>query len=242
MPIHDWTRVDAGLFHAFHVKWIANLADALNDGALPSDYFALPEQKAAGFAPDVLTLQLNSAGESASGRAPSGVAVAQKPPQTAIVSCVEEEMYARKANRIAIHHQHGEVVAIIEIVSPGNKESKAAVASFVRKAVEFIQNGVHVLIIDLFPPGRRDPSGLHKLIWDEFREEPLELPPGKDRILAAYDAGPPWVAYVEPLGVGDVLRDMPLFLTPEVYIPTPLEATYQWSWEKFPKAMKPLLE
>ena len=240
MPIHDWTRVDAGRFHAFHVKWIANLADALNDGALPPDYFALPEQKAAGYASDVLTLH-TAAGESPISGATGGVAVALKPPQTKIVSCVEEELYARKANRIAIHHRHGDVVSIIEIVSPGNKESKAAVASFVNKAVEFLQRGIHVLVIDLFPPGKRDPFGLHKLIWDEFREEPLELPAGKNRLLSAYDAGPPWVAYVEPIGVGDELPEMPLFLRPEVYIPTPLEATYHLSWAKFPGAMKPLL-
>ena len=44
MPIHDWTRVDAGLFHAFHQSWIVKLCDALNRGLLPPDYFALPEQ------------------------------------------------------------------------------------------------------------------------------------------------------------------------------------------------------
>lgn len=240
MPIHDWTRVEAGLFHAFHVKWIANLADALNEGALPPDYFALPKQKSAGYAPDVLTLHLAEGEKSTP--SPGGVAVAQRPPQTSIVSCVEEDLYARKANRIAIHHQHGEVVSIIEIVSPGNKDGKAAVASFVNKAVEFIQHGIHVLVIDLFPPTKRDPFGLHKLIWDEFREEPLVLPQGKERLLASYDAGPPWVAYVEPIGVGDVLPEMPLFLKPDIYIPVPLEATYELSWSKFPRAMKPLLE
>lgn len=43
MPIHDWARVDAGLFHAFHQSWIVSLCNALNAGALPVDYFALPE-------------------------------------------------------------------------------------------------------------------------------------------------------------------------------------------------------
>ena len=28
MPIHDWTRVDAGLFHAFHQGWIIRLSDS----------------------------------------------------------------------------------------------------------------------------------------------------------------------------------------------------------------------
>ena len=57
MPIHDWTRVDAGIFHAFHQQWIISLSNALNSGLLPEDFYALPEQFAAGFGPDVLTLQ-----------------------------------------------------------------------------------------------------------------------------------------------------------------------------------------
>jgi hypothetical protein len=43
----------------------------------------------------------------------------------------------RKANRIAIHHALGGVVAMIEVVSPGNKDSKHALALFVAKAVNF---------------------------------------------------------------------------------------------------------
>ena len=68
-------------------------------------------------------------------------------------------------------------MAVIEIVSPGNKSSKAAIRTFVDKAVQFLRQGVHLLIIDLFPPTPRDPQGLHKLIWDEILEEPFALPP-----------------------------------------------------------------
>jgi hypothetical protein len=25
MPVHDWTRVEAGIFHAFHVAWIPEI-------------------------------------------------------------------------------------------------------------------------------------------------------------------------------------------------------------------------
>ena len=41
MPIHDWTRVDAGLFHAFHQSWSVRIQDALNAGVLPKGYYAL---------------------------------------------------------------------------------------------------------------------------------------------------------------------------------------------------------
>ena len=56
MPAHDWTRVDAGLFHDFHQSWTIALRNALNAGVLPPDYFALVEQSIRGPIPDVLTL------------------------------------------------------------------------------------------------------------------------------------------------------------------------------------------
>ena len=47
MPIHDWSRVDAGIFHHFHHGWIEEIARALNGGVLPDDYYAMAEQHAA---------------------------------------------------------------------------------------------------------------------------------------------------------------------------------------------------
>src|SRR5947209_5402674 len=57
MPIHDWTRVTPGTWHAFHVSWIAELQQVLNDGRMPPDYYAQAEQIAGPLGPDVLTLQ-----------------------------------------------------------------------------------------------------------------------------------------------------------------------------------------
>ncbi len=106
-----------------------------------------------------------------------------------------------------------------------------------------IAQGIHLLVIDLFPPSKRDPQGIHRAIWDEFVAEDFELP-GEERLtLAAYDAGPPPVAYVEPVGVGEVLPEMPIFLKPEFYVLAPLGQTYQTTWDDFfPAPMKRLLE
>jgi hypothetical protein len=240
MPIHDWTRVEAGLFHAFHQSWTVFLCNALNAGGLPADYFALPEQNIRGPIPDVLTLQLVPGAEGPSNGA-AGWAVATAPPRTRMVRRSETELYADKANRITVRHRHGDVVAVIEIVSPGNKGSRAELRSFVEKTAELIRQKVNVLVIDLFPPGPRDPWGIHKAIWDEFQEEDFELPPDKPLILAAYDARPR-VAYIDPVAVGDALPDMPLFLGPEFYVPAPLETTYQTTWNAFPAVLKQLLE
>jgi hypothetical protein len=69
MPIHDWTRVTAGTWHAFHVSWIAEIQLALNSGVLPPDYYAQAEQIAGPLGPDVLTLQMPETSEN--GAAPS---------------------------------------------------------------------------------------------------------------------------------------------------------------------------
>jgi hypothetical protein len=127
-------------------------------------------------------------------------------------------------------------------VSPGNKNSRNALHTFVHKMAELLDQGVHLLVIDLFPPGPRDPQGIHKAIWDEIAEEPFELPPDKPLTLAAYEAEPVKVAHVVPVAVGDVLPDMPLFLASDACVRTALEATYQAAWDVFPGALKSLLE
>jgi Protein of unknown function (DUF4058) len=242
MPIHDWTRVDAGLFHAFHQDWIGVLARALNSGVLPPGYFALREQSIRGPVPDVLTLELPT-GRDEPDETGSGLAVAVAPPRTRVVRHAEDTIYVQKADRIAIRHRRGRVVAMVEIVSPGNKASKNELRAFVEKTSKLIAHGVHLMVIDLFPPGKRDPHGIHKAIWDEFVEEDFELPADQPLILAAYDAGPPPVAYVELVAVGDALPDMPIFLKPDFYVPAPLEETYRTTWDDFfPAPMKTLLE
>ncbi len=240
MPVHDWTRVDAGLFHHFHHRWIDSICDALNAGNLPPDYFALVEQNIRGPIPDVLALHLAAANEQP-GIGTACLAVSAAPPRVRLVRRNEAETYAQKANRVTVRHRHGDVVSVVEIVSPGNKSSRAEFRALVQKSVELIRQGVHLLVIDLFPPGPRDPHGIHQAIWNEFQDEDFTPPPEKPLTLAAYDAGPIQTAYVECVAVGETLPFMPLFLRPDFYVPAPLETTYQTAWQVFPTALKGLL-
>jgi hypothetical protein len=242
MPIHDWSRVPAGLFHHFHQQWSDAICNSLNAGRIPKGYYALIEQSAAGVYPDVLTLERSPR---AGGRRnqPTGIPVITASPKTRFASqASDEDIYAAKANRVAIRHPLGEVVAIIEIVSPGNKSSRHALRAFMEKSLDFLQHGIHLLIIDLFPPGRRDPQGIHKVICDEIRDESFELPLEKPLTLVAYSAGVPKKAFVEPVAVGDALPDMPVFLDPATYILAPLEAAYLATWETCPDEFKEAIE
>jgi hypothetical protein len=232
MPIHDWSRVSAGLFHHFHVQWISSISTALNAGALPQGYYALAEQHTGRAVPDVLTLR---GPKHLQDEAAGGLAVATVPPRVWVTLETDEEVYVLKANRIVVHHEQGEVVAIIEIVSRGNKRSRFALNQFVRKAVRYLQRGVHLLIVDLFPPSKRDPQGIHPTIWDEIHDDPFALPAGKSLTLVSYVGGVVKRAYVEPLAPGDELPAMPLFLTPERYVPCPLAETYGTTWNVCPR-------
>ena len=237
MSVHDWTTVDAGIFHDFHQTWIIFLKQALNDGILPSDHYALAEQIAGGWGPDVLTLQ--RPGEGLPFEPAGGVALADAPPKVRFHSKALPDMYAAKANALVLRHtSNHRVVAVLEIVSPGNKSSRQALTAFVAKAIDILHAGVHLLIVDLFPPGPRDPGGIHKAIWDELLENDFELPDDQPLTLASYIGGAYPEAFVEPLAVGQPLADMPLFLTPDVYVPAPLERCYQSAWQALPAYWK----
>jgi hypothetical protein len=239
VPVHDWTRVDAGLFHAFHQTWIISLCNALNAGGLPSDFYALPEQSVKGPIPDVLTLRLSDGGTVPTSSAP-GLVTAVAPPRVRFTKDLEKRMYARKADRVSVRHQHGQVVAVIGLVSPGNKSSEHALRAFVKKSWDLIDEGVHLLVVDLFPPSKRDPQGLYKAIWEDEGDD-FALPADKPLLSVSYDAGQSR-AYVGPFAVGDALPEMPLFLDAGYYVPAPLEDTYKTTWGVFPAPLKPLLE
>ncbi|MBM4094893.1 MAG: DUF4058 domain-containing protein, partial [Planctomycetes bacterium] len=125
MPMHDWNRVEAGIFHAFHHEWVSEISRALNRGLLPSEYYALPEQVAAGFGPDVLTLQGRPRDEpNGSGdRDTAGPTTALRTrPQPRFTAQSDTEFYRRRKSSIVVRHVSGDrIVAMIEIVSPGNK-------------------------------------------------------------------------------------------------------------------------
>lgn len=161
MPMHDWTRVEAGIYHDFHHEWISEIKRALNRGLLPEDYYALAEQQAAGFGPDVLTLQDLADPSTGGGTA----TLARTKPKTTHYAKTPAEFHRRKKSSIAVRHVSGDrIVAIIDVLSPENKSNPYAINAFAQKACVFLEHRIHLLLIDPFPPGRRDPNGIHAAI------------------------------------------------------------------------------
>jgi Protein of unknown function (DUF4058) len=193
-PVHDWTRVEAGIFHDFHLVWTAALRNALNEGLLPQGFYALAEQHAGRLIPDLLALHASPEPAQPAWSPPDtgGIAVAEAPPRVQRKQIMEPAALARRRS-LAIRHVSGQrLIALIDIVSPANKDRASHVAELVDKAVYALERGVHLLLVDLFPPGPNDPCGIHGSIAlgvDQYGE-PYALPAGAPLTLASYVAGP----------------------------------------------------
>jgi len=209
---------------------------------LPSNYYALAEQIAGGLGPDVLTL---ANGLPAPGAQPDdsrprqteddgGLALATAPPKVRFT--LDEDAALTKRKRVVIRHVSGDrVVAMIEIVLPGNKSHQKPLDAFVSKTCKLLEAGVHLLILDLLPPGPRDPNGIPAAIWEAIGDEPFLLPAEQPLTLASFVAGQWRRAFIEVVAVSEALPDMPLFLSSERYVNVPLEATYQSAWSAVPR-------
>jgi hypothetical protein len=246
MPVHDWTRVEAGIFHDFHVAWIPEIRKALNGGLLPEGYYALAEQHTGCAIADILKLYTRPEASEALSSQPAtgGSIVTEAPPRVRWKQTLEASALARRRS-VAIRHVSGHrLVALVEILSPANKDRAERVADFAAKVVSALDVGVHVLVIDLLPPGLCDPQGIHGVIHQELEgsDALYPLPAAEPLTLAAYAAGPKVDVYLEHRAVGAALPEMPLFLSPDRYIYVPLEPTYQAAYQGMPGFWRAVLE
>lgn len=245
MPMHDWTRVEAGTYHAFHVAWLGELQKALNGGVLPAGYYAMAEQHAGDAIPDVIDLHESDPDrDDVPEPAGGGVATLTKTrPKVAERLTTPKPLKVIPRRRVAIRHTSGHrIVAFIELVSPSNKDRVESVVGFASKVVEALRSGVHVLVVDPFPPGSADPLGMHGAVWRELTGVEIAAHADRPVTLAAYAASRTVEAFVNRLAPGDEVPEMPVFLTPTKYVPLTLESTYMAAYAGMPEFWRNVIE
>lgn len=255
MGIHDWRRVDDGIFHHFYHSWIEEIQRALNGGLLPEWVYALAEQQVSEFGPDVLALQapiaadeIESGDRDHSSESGSNTGLMVVPPRVAMTLQGAEDFYTQRQKSVMIRHASDDrVVAIVEVVSPGNKSSQQRLEAFVRKACSLLRQGIHLLILDLHVRTRRAPDGIHGAIWNiigSSSDEDYQQPADKPLTLVAYQARlyAGVTAYVEPIAIGDSLREMPLYVHNEGYVSVPLQETYARAFAALPRRWARVVE
>ena len=168
------------------------------------------------------------------------IGLADIPPQVSL-RCMPSEanVYREKRRTIAIRQEpSSRIVAMIEIISPGNKDGSKAMIEFVSKSLEVMNAGIHLLIVDIFPTSPSNPEGIHALLWDD----PFCLPSDRRLTLVSYRIDRMNEAFIEPTDVGQRMADMPIFLDPAWYVNVPLASTYESAWRGLPKPFQHVLE
>jgi hypothetical protein len=209
MPVHDWTRVDAGVLHAFHVSWICHLMKSLNSGLLPRNCYALIEQAAATTQPDLPIPRIRPRGR-----------------------------------HLAIRHVPGhQVVALLKIVSPLNKNRRASIRHLAEEIARRLRSGGHVLLLDLVRGASNYPRGMHGAVWEHFSPTPYTPPTDRPFAVTSYvGRGSEPEVYLVPVAVGQPLTDMPLFLSPDYPVNVPLEGTYMAAYHAMPEHWRSVIE
>lgn len=244
MPVHDWTRVSDGIFHHFHYSWVLEILRALRRGLLPKEYYVMAEQIGGDVGePDVLTLQATATKPDLEDSLSGTATLTETPPIVHARTSIPRDPYVRLQRTVVIRHTSDDrIVAMIEVVSRGNKSSRHAIRSFLDKAIAALNGGVHLLLVDVHPPRSRDPNGVHAALLNEIGTEEYLL--GRERPLTtvAYTSGADLVdAFVNHFAVDEPIPEMPLFLTRENFIRVPLEAAYMAAWEDVPPQYQQML-
>jgi len=217
-------------WESFHSRWANSIADQLNE-VLPPRFFAqvqihLGSQVEA----DVAELEL-SAGfdESADGNGAGGVAVqAWAPPAAALTmpAVFPDDMQVVVRDEL----DDARLVAVVELVSPRNKDRPESRLAFAAKTAAYLQRGVGLITVDIIT-GRQ--FNLHNELIRILGHDPSLSMPG-DAILYAVAYRPVRRGQIDQidawpviLSLGSALPILPLALRGFRVVPVELDAAYE---------------
>jgi hypothetical protein len=219
-PAHSW--------ESFHTRWAGVIADAL-DRQLPPRFFAevhthLGTEVSADVAEFEQTAEQQSDGEGAAG----GVAVQTWAPPVATM--VLPFAYPDDLEvRVLDERDDARVVAVVELVSPRNKDRPDARQAFAGKCAAYLGRGIGVVVVDLVTTRQ---ANLHNELIDLLRLD-QGFRQAADVALAALayrpvrrEARDQVDVWAVPLQVGGTLPVLPLALRGAGPLPLDLEATY----------------
>ena len=218
-------------WESFHARWANSIADALNETLLPEEYFAeIQVHIGSRVEVDVATLHEADQPPTNAQEQGGGVAVAPArawaPPQAAFMM---PAVFPDSAEVLVYHELGGpNLVAAVELVSPGNKNRADERRGFAAKCVTYLQQGVGLIVIDIVT-GRR--ANLHNELVDlmgfdrQFRVASEGLYAIAYRPIRRTDAERIDVWPAE-LSIGGTLPLLPLALNRGICLPLDLEQTY----------------
>jgi hypothetical protein len=217
-------------WESFHIAWAGAMADLLNERLLPEGYFAEEQiHHGARVEIDVATFEESAAaaGPRRDGGTQTLPTSAWSPPAPAMTL---PGSFPASFEVLVFQSEGGaNLVAAIELVSPGNKDRLAERRAFAAKCASYLIQGIGLIIIDVVTSRR---ANLHDELVRlmEYGDQYL-LSPATDLYAVAYqplrrDQVDQIAAWPVPLALGQALPVQPLALNAELRLPVDLEATY----------------
>jgi hypothetical protein len=226
MPLLDHFRAPIYPRHrweSFHSNWATRIADALND-SMPEDFLAEEYTHSA----DSLEIDIATyADESKAGEngQPTVLTWRPKAPAVAMPAIFPDNFEVRVFNRVGGMN----LVAAIELVSPGNKDRPEEVQAFATKVASYLHQGVAVIVIDIVTVRR---VNLHNATMRLVSApEGTGLPGDPPHYAVSYrpvmrDGKPEIELWPETFSLGEPLPSMPLRLTGDTFVPVDFESAY----------------
>lgn len=214
-------------WEGFHSLWAAAIVEKLNRDVLGDEYFAdMHVHIGSQVEVDVATLKDHptpSAGSTATAVKPTWT-----PPATSLVlpTVFPDDIAVQIFNTSA----GTELVAAIELVSPGNKDRAEARRAFAAKCVGYLARGIGLVVIDVVTNRL---ANLHNETIDMLGQRaPFVISPPSPIYAVAYrpsrqPKGDQIEIWPHALAVGGELPTLPLALRNAGAIPLELEETYQ---------------
>jgi hypothetical protein len=120
------------------------------------------------------------------------------------------------------------LAAVVELVSPGNKDRDDTREAFVAKCLAYLQRGVGVIIVDVITTRT---ANLHNLLVQRLRQAQAGTMPDCDLYATAYrplrrQGQNCFEVWWRTLAVNQALPELPLALRGDGCVPLDLEATY----------------
>lgn len=228
MPLHDWNALTD--WETVHAYWIAELGRWLKP-RLPAGYRAslatVPALVVASVPvhPDVSVRRQAESSVSNLSNGPggptSGDSAEQAPDYEVALATLDpaRAVYVTRA---------GNLVAAIELVSPGNKDRPETRRSTTDRFLGYLTHGIHLLLVDVHPC----PLGF-SFPDDVAAAVQSPSPPCPAPCAVSYRVGGPAVtgglllaAWQRPLAIGAPLPTLPLALTRDLRVTVDLEQTY----------------
>jgi hypothetical protein len=234
MPLRDHFRLPVSQLLSWttlHAGWAASLVENLNQRWLPAGFVA-GERSFSGKHPeiDIATWETPAIAQPAGGANGSAIATA-----TSVYTVPEPDHTAALRDEIApstdilIHDEYRTLVAVIELISPSNKDRPRERTTFAAKVGAYLMGGVSVCVLDVVTPKR---FNLHDSICEVLElPDAVAMPGHPPTYTVSYrpktaDGAMAVDIWARELAVGQPLPTMPLRLTGDTFVPLELEETY----------------